>query len=466
LRDNGAVTGGAKGFRRGERVIVLRKFDGSRIYVIGHPTGIMNCTDDRVGNYYIFFNTGGTLTIAQADYIDGELKVRDMKNAIDVYAYDTTKPVTFYLKKFRHAVGNSPGIVQDLYFVATSLYINPAPFAGWTAFAAANPGHPLVTNNDNTQIEMTEQLMADMIDVNTAVNTACSYVSDWPNDNWRIMNLGDSGDCEDFALTKVALLLSLDYPVSALHIEAAMIDGQIYGHAWLVVQTTTGDYALDLGNNDPILNHQLHPAPPALGLDVDYVGRRRQIGSNWAFISPYGWLTLAVNQPNADVGATIWYILDPILNIFYLIDPFILRYVPCTLIANSHDVTVLSTTSINFSSDNTKIYVAENSVIRTLTLNQNSLDEISTSSYTSHGFVGRDGLIQLPENTYGRQDPGHFGGLHGEVYYGTYNSTGYLSAMDVARRGTFRSVYDCKVYSRDGYYEYEYQYLEGEFIGA
>jgi predicted transglutaminase-like cysteine proteinase len=433
--------------------------------VIGHPTGIMSCTDERVGNYYVFYNKAGVLNIAQCDYVDNGLVVKDTKTAAKLNAANTTTPVTFHLKKFRHSVG-SPGIVQDLYFVATSLYIKAAPFTGWTVFAAANPAFPLVTNNANTKITMTAQLMIDMTDINTLVNTSHAYAPDWPNDNWRIMLGGETGDCEDFALTKAHDLLDLGYPASALHIEAAMIDGQVFGHAWLVVQTTTGDYALDTSSNTPVLNNQLHPTPPAPGLDVDYVGRRRQIGNNWAFISPYGWLQGAVNQGYGSSGASIWYILDPVLNIFYLIPPLVLRYYPFAQVASKTNATFKSTPSINFSSDNTKIYVAEAGAIKAFTLDQNVLTLLGTTSYTSVGYVGRDGLIQLPVGAYGRQDPYAFGGSYGGMALRKYNDTGFICSIDIARRGAFKSLYGCETISKDGYYEYSYRYLDGHFTGT
>jgi predicted transglutaminase-like cysteine proteinase len=75
--------------------------------------------------------------------------------------------------------------------------------------------------------------------------------------------------CEDFALTKAKKLLDMGYPASALHIEVGTIPGG-EGHAWLVVQTDQGDYALD-NIFKPIMKNTLLP----------YSGRKRQTGSNW-----------------------------------------------------------------------------------------------------------------------------------------------------------------------------------------
>jgi hypothetical protein len=43
LRDNGAVENGATGFAEGDKVVVLRKIDGSKIYVIAHVDGLRSC---------------------------------------------------------------------------------------------------------------------------------------------------------------------------------------------------------------------------------------------------------------------------------------------------------------------------------------------------------------------------------------------------------------------------------------
>jgi len=44
LRDNGAIEGGAAGFAEDDEVVILRKYDDSKIYVIAHEDGIRECT--------------------------------------------------------------------------------------------------------------------------------------------------------------------------------------------------------------------------------------------------------------------------------------------------------------------------------------------------------------------------------------------------------------------------------------
>lgn len=46
MRANGAVAGGAAGFESGDSVIVMKKRDNSKVYVIGHADGIKVCKDE------------------------------------------------------------------------------------------------------------------------------------------------------------------------------------------------------------------------------------------------------------------------------------------------------------------------------------------------------------------------------------------------------------------------------------
>lgn len=152
-------------------------------------------------------------------------------------------------------------------------YLLQAAVAGWTAFCAANPTFPLVTETGDTSIAMSPQLMADMIAVNNEVNNRFTYKSDKETyavlENWTTMSPGASGDCEDFALTKAKKLLDLGYPASAIKIEIGITQKGV-GHAWLVVQTSKGDYALDTFRDIK------------LNAELPYTARRRQTGPNWS----------------------------------------------------------------------------------------------------------------------------------------------------------------------------------------
>lgn len=451
LRSNGAVLGGAAGFSEGDEVLVLRKFDWSKVYVIGHVGGIKRCSDGAVKDYYIFYIDGTTLRVANCNYDTG-ITVRDTKSYDQIYTQNFTNPVVFHLKKFYHRAN---GVLRTLYFIATSLYINSNPFLGWVNFAAANPTFALVTNNSNSVIPITSQVIADLTNVNTDVNNSHTYVSDpLGNDNWKLLGVGVSGDCEDFALTKAEALLALGYPASAIHIEAGQIDGSVRGHAWLVVQTSGGDYALDTSSNSILLNSDLKPTPT-----TEYTGRRRQIGSKWAFISPFGWM---LSSQNVAMPSVCYYILDPSLNIFYELFPGMTNNLPFSYVRTSGSD--LSGPSINFSTDNTAIYVADGlGEITVFRLNENSLDVMDQYAYTSGGFVGRNGLILEPLGVFGRQDP--YALVDGIDWMETYEeSVYYLYAIQPQLRGTFRALNEIITISGDGYYEYDYRYVEGEFV--
>lgn len=464
MRDNGAIQGGNLGFKEGDSVIVQKVVSGSTpVYrVLGQVTGKRICFDPTTG-YYIFYQQGGLLNVGLVKYENGVLTLMDSKSATNI-GMDTTSDLVFiHTKKFQHIVA---GTLRDLYFVATSLYINPNPIYGWYAFCYWNSWFPLVSNNSNSKLPMTAQLMADMTSVNTDVNTNHNYYPDPAgNDYWHIMSPGETGDCEDFALTKAQALLNLGYPASAIHIECGRIDGYPAGHAWLVVQTEAGDYALDLGDDNPLPNASMRPPtlPEPYITPSEYTARRRQIGRKWAFLSPYGWMSGSTNQTPP---GTIWYILDPLLNMFHIIPPTQLRYLPFLSIT-SNDGVDLATSSINFSEDNTQIHVADPSgasgTIRTLRLDENVLTQVGTRSYTGRGFVGRNGFIQEPDGTFGRQDPFAYGGELYNVYLKTFSGVNYLSSINEDREGTFKALRSAKVTSKSGYYEHDYSYLTGEF---
>jgi predicted transglutaminase-like cysteine proteinase len=351
------------------------------------PTPIID-----MGDYYIFYLDGTTLKVANCSYPEAGIESKDTKTGTQIGCTDSSSaPITFHCKRFSHNVPtNGTTVTRDLYFIATSLYINPAPYLGWTNFAAANPTFGLVTNNANAQITLTTKVLNDLKRINAKVNREHAYAADPSgNDNWRIMEDGETGDCEDFALTKADLLLKEGYPASALHMEAARIEGSItpsVGHAWLVVQTTGGDYALDVNHSDILLNSAM-----TVGNAQVYC-RRRQIGSNWSFISPFGWMMDSVNN----YGAYYDYILDPLLNIFYPINfgnmdnaPLMLNY--ALFYADAH--------SVNFSEDNNSIYVSGDPVgtgsyfTALYRLDENNLSLISSMPLLHPGVVKRDGTL-------------------------------------------------------------------------
>lgn len=452
LRSNGAIQDGATGFAIGDQVVVMKKKVDSPaladVKVIGHTNGCRHCVSDGNG-YFVFYQDGIDLKISRCEFSDASATVNATKNAADlkvtnwVSGYPILNPVTWNIKKFRHNVmRNGARVESDLYYIFTSLYYSPSPYSGWTNFAAANPAHPLVTNNLNTEITHSAQLMTDLQTVNYNVNHGHAYVSDpLGNDNWKILASGQGGDCEDFALTKAQALLNLGYPASALHIECSEIDdpagGTRTGHAWLVVQTTSGDYALDLNSDTVALNSAL-----SFG-GKEFICRRRQIGSNWAFISSFAPTSGCENAP---LGYNYNYIFDPLLNILYLLpqgsyaQPFLY---PCQVISDPQKTSQefddnIAAPSINFSEDKNYIYFATNGTLYTYRLDENVLTEVSHETYTGNGFVLRDGTL-LSSNP---------------------AAPPYSNDAGVTEVPDWYWCVGAEVLSPDGYYDYQYQYYD------
>jgi len=403
---------------------------------------------------YVFFTTGGVLKVASCTYAGNTFTLKDIVNVTD-YNVSTTANADNFIwqtKRFSHNVN---GTVRDLYFIVTSFYISNIPSVGWDAFKTANPTFALVTNNDSKRLACSTTDIDNFNAVNKYVNGAFTYVAEvGGSENWKLLTPGGSGDCEDFALTKAKMLLDMGYPASVLHIETGLYkDGStVKGHAWLVVQTIDGDIALDLNSSELIANSVLKFG------DEELYCRRRQIGSNWACISDFSWLLSATAQP---YPYTCWYVFDPLLNIFYILDNTTTYRTPFLVANYINDPFDYSYPSINFSAGNDAIYFASNETIRTYELRLNELKLVSTSAYSGLGYVGRNGTIESPD-TYGVQDPwADVTSMIEVTQFGT-PPLWHLSAIDESIRGPYKILQLVTVLSKDGYYEYLYKYLIGE----
>jgi predicted transglutaminase-like cysteine proteinase len=421
-RDNGAIYGASVGFRVGDQVIVMCKGqpgDYVPVRVVGFVGGIRHCIENISGDYYIFYVDGSELKVANCNY-GTDIKILDTKTYDKIFTNNFSNPLKFHLKRFSHNVG---GVIRDLYFVATSMRINPNPYTGWVNFAAAHPTFPLVTNNANTHITMTPQLMADMNSVNVLVNHAHAHQPDSGSDDWQIPGVGQPMDCEDATLGKADELLKLGYPASAIHIEVGNIDSSVIGHAWLVVQTTAGDYALDI-NSDAIIPNSAFAAPGG----EEFYGRSRQIGMRWAAISPFAWMISSLNSPNDSYPdeTIFYYILDPLLNIFYEFpfariesgaeNPSCLPFVGRDQLLN--DFWSGWCDSVNFS--DTEIYYAypeditlHSSTLRvkTFNLSNNALYLIAETTHEGNGCIDHNGgFVPRPQyyNLEALSKPGYY----------------------------------------------------------
>ena len=97
--------------------------------------------------------------------------------------------------------------------------------------------------DSRNEVRYSEDLLATMASVNKRVNGSMRYVADrGVIDDWRVG--GSTGDCEDYALTKRARLISKGIPAGALRVAATKTRRGV-PHAVLIVRTDQGDFVLD-----------------------------------------------------------------------------------------------------------------------------------------------------------------------------------------------------------------------------
>lgn len=128
---------------------------------------------------------------------------------------------------------------------------------GFYWFASKYYDHPITTgidNHDVTMIPSAEATPAEIdifnaskdaivLGVNKWVNENYTYLDD-PTDYWEFMGQGrTAGDCEDFALTKIQMLLNMGFSINDFKIQCGYPTGGsnpylIIGHAWVLYKGT------------------------------------------------------------------------------------------------------------------------------------------------------------------------------------------------------------------------------------
>jgi predicted transglutaminase-like cysteine proteinase len=125
-----------------------------------------------------------------------------------------------------------------------------SPPIGWVQFCLDNPAE-CATPTAPDRMRLTGSAYADLLRINTHVNTTIEPVSDIEAhgviEHWSYPTTG-KGDCEDYALLKKALLVRIGWPPGALLVTVVR-DRDGDGHAVLLARTDRGDYVLD--NQDP-----------------------------------------------------------------------------------------------------------------------------------------------------------------------------------------------------------------------
>lgn len=126
-------------------------------------------------------------------------------------------------------------------------------------------------------LALTDQRWRELERVNAEVNGRVNYKSDLDlygmPEFWTIADR--QGDCEDYALSKRAELLALDWPVAALRL-AVCLDECGDGHAVLTVDTDKGTYVLD--------NRRVF-VEPWTALPYTWVKRQAAGGSAWVTVA-------------------------------------------------------------------------------------------------------------------------------------------------------------------------------------
>ncbi len=130
------------------------------------------------------------------------------------------------------------------------------PISQWENFIGNRPDQISESVTDNTMVldfTVSEDLML-IAAIHSSINNSCYYRKDVSGrDTWKIMEyLGDSGDCEDFALTKRALLIHAGIPASCLIPLVCSIKRSGEGHCVLILKELANDYVLDLHRDKPV----------------------------------------------------------------------------------------------------------------------------------------------------------------------------------------------------------------------
>lgn len=107
--------------------------------------------------------------------------------------------------------------------------------------ACSNISGRLAMSGANS-VKLTSRLQGQLASINRRVNSRMRAISDKGADKWAVG--GRSGDCEDFAMTKRALLIAAGWPSRALSLTVVKTSwGE--GHAVLSVRTSSGTMVLD-----------------------------------------------------------------------------------------------------------------------------------------------------------------------------------------------------------------------------
>lgn len=128
------------------------------------------------------------------------------------------------------------------------------PIPQWENFISNRPDQISESVNDATMtldFTINEDLML-VAAIHNSINNSCYYQKD-VRDTWKIFPyLGDAGDCEDFALTKRALLIHAGIPAGCLIPMICSVKNSGEQHCVLLIKEISNDYILDLHPDRPV----------------------------------------------------------------------------------------------------------------------------------------------------------------------------------------------------------------------
>ena len=158
---------------------------------------------------------------------------------------------------------------------------------GWLEFCAANPRECATTPSVPLDILLTATALRDLVSVNRYVNETIKPMTDLEHwgmiEKWSYPDDG-YGDCEDYALLKLRLLIRAGWPREALLLTVVR-DRRDDCHAVLTIKTDRGEFILD---------NQAEAVLPWFETGYRFVKRQSQKDPNvWVSLGdprPAGWV--------------------------------------------------------------------------------------------------------------------------------------------------------------------------------
>jgi len=158
--------------------------------------------------------------------------------------------------------------------------------------------HPICTGVDNMDVDAERTngtKLSDLQYVNSYVNNRYTYSPDRPGfswttvfDRWMFLDdyFHDSGDCEDFCLTKAQMLLERGWSVSDLRLELGFSGDLsnptfLEGHMWLNASIGAANYVLNT-SQDSLMD------TTAIKSEYPQLGARQISGPIWRWVDNSG----------------------------------------------------------------------------------------------------------------------------------------------------------------------------------